>query len=132
MRVITEGLSNVATINPSVAKLHRLFSSFVNLCSTLVQNNHETSEAQSLLSSARGGVSADRAQVQLETRRFDEGNILNADLGQTQRGDFHGQEIFYQSVEPEWCNDLMSELFDSQPWLGWIECDNTTVPWPLN
>ncbi|KAJ5810305.1 uncharacterized protein N7503_002523, partial [Penicillium pulvis] len=124
MRAITQGLQGSATTNPSISKLHRLFSSFLDLCSPLLQRNYDISQTQSLLSSILGNSPADRCHTQLENQPLSD-NTDGVNLGQAQQRSSVGQNASYQDEETAWGTDLVWELFDSQPWLGWMEWDNT-------
>lgn len=124
MRAITQGLQGSATTNPSIYKLHRLFSSFLDLCSPLLQRNYDISQTQSLLSSILGDAPADRSHTQLGNQLLSD-NTHGVNPGQEQQRSSIGQTASYQAEETAWGTDLVWELFDSQPWLGWMEWDNT-------
>lgn len=124
MRAITQGLSRSATTNPSISKLHRLFSSFLDLCSPLLQRNCDISQTQSLLSSIIGDAPVDTSHTQLETQPLSD-STHGVNLGQEQQSNAIGQNVPYQAEETAYGTDLVWELFDSQPWLGWMEWDNT-------
>jgi hypothetical protein len=111
---ITDDLHQFVGANPSIDKLYRLFSKFLDLCAPLIQMK----PAQPRPERPSPAVSA---AVTLDNTRTD-GAQMERDI------DLLGPAATTSTNQawttpPGWDDSLVWELFDNQPSLGWAESD---------
>ncbi|KAJ5118632.1 uncharacterized protein N7443_007562 [Penicillium atrosanguineum] len=128
MSAITEALLCFVDTHPPTAKLYKLFSTFLHLCSPLIRNQHQMGSPQphfntSFPAMPSGIVSTTHpCQVSLEASIDPQHNIPTAsNFDQIQVGESEGPMLDKVATGSAWNDDMFRDLFYSQPWLGWME-----------
>ncbi|KAJ5820297.1 transcriptional regulator family: Fungal Specific TF [Penicillium riverlandense] len=112
---ITDDLHQFVGANPSIDKLYRLFSKFLDLCAPLIQLKPALPRPERPSPAVSAATTLD--------------NIIRTDGVQMERGvDFLGPAATTTTNQawttpPGWDDSLVWELFDNQPSLGWAESD---------
>lgn len=131
MTAITEALLRFVDTHPPTAKLHKLFSAFLNLCSPLIQKEGQSyfprplsvNSTQSVPSCIAWRPQPCQANTQSGILPMQQGLPTISNFGQTQVDGSQCQSPDNLVVENLWNDELFWELFQSQPWLGWMESD---------
>ncbi|KAJ5632866.1 transcriptional regulator family: Fungal Specific TF, partial [Penicillium lividum] len=126
IKEITGNLRQFAKANASIGKLYGLFSKFLDLCAPLIKERDIWSSSEDTESSFPGGVTGGRGPAQLSpyTEMFSRASDHALDTlpnpGPSRAVSDVPQSV--PSVEG-WGDNLMWELFDNQPSLGWAESE---------
>ncbi|KAJ5772212.1 transcriptional regulator family: Fungal Specific TF [Penicillium odoratum] len=126
IKEITGNLRQFAKANASIGKLYGLFSKFLDLCTPLIKERDIWSSSEETEPSFPGGVTGGREPAQLSpyTEMFSRASdhALNTlpNPGPSRAVSDVPQSV--PSVEG-WGDNLMWELFDNQPSLGWAESE---------
>lgn len=127
MATVTKGVSRFVEMHPSVAEIHKLFSAFLRMVGPLVDNrsNHPLSQPNSDAATERNEhTSITSTSTQYPPADIDNSINSNAD----QEGGIYlpDQGIANQDepIAPD--DELVWDLIDSQPWLGWMRSDALT------
>ncbi|CAL5866069.1 uncharacterized protein PFLUO_LOCUS276 [Penicillium psychrofluorescens] len=110
---ITDDLHQFVGANPSIDKLYRLFSKFLDLCAPLIQMKPGQPRPQRPAPAVSAAVTLDNTRtdgVQMEREADFLGPAATTSTNQAW-------------TPPGWDDSLVWELFDNQPSLGWAESD---------
>lgn len=129
MAAITEALLRFVDTHPPTAKLYKLFSTFLHLCSPLTQKQDHRYSPQSLFNNSSptmpsGTVNTTQpcqvgTQGRIHPLQHDMSTVPNFD--QIKVGGSDGQDLSKLALDSAWNEDMFRDLFNSQPWLGWTE-----------
>lgn len=114
---ITDDLHQSAGANVSIGKLYKLFSKFLDLCAPLVKAQIEHS-APTL---ARLEPANKFGQDEAYTGVFDQ--AADRTTVNTHGSDFTVRDSATPRAMEGWDDNLVWELFDNQPSLGWAESE---------
>lgn len=124
LQAVTDGISTLITENKYVNRLHRLCATLLSLCTPLVKTSG--SQDRSNMSAAVPGFSAQTStHSSTLTSVLDTPDMLN--LGSTVSTD--NPDGFLPST---WNDDMMWQLFQSQPSLDWFNADILDPTWDFN
>ena len=115
---VTDGISTLVTENKYVHRLHRLCATLLGLCKPLVQSLGSNEEMQ--VSSA-GLVAPLPPYSPSLAFAGGSGDPLNADTGSGDAND--------GMMPSSWNDDMMWQLFQSQPSLDWFNADILDPAW---
>ncbi|KAF1936709.1 putative Zn(II)2Cys6 transcription factor-like protein [Clathrospora elynae] len=116
---VTEGISTLVTENKYVNRLHRLCATLLGLCKPLVHT--ASSNAQTQASTAGLPV-----QVAMHSPS------LNFDNSSNILGNLNGSDVTDGIIIPSsWNDDMMWQLFQSQPSLDWFNADILDPTWDI-
>ncbi|KAJ5668036.1 uncharacterized protein N7477_006606, partial [Penicillium maclennaniae] len=128
MSANTEALLRFVDTHPPTAKLYKLFSTFLHLCSALIRNHHPTCSPQPLFSTSSPAMptgilsTTQPDQVGIGAEIHPQHDISVAPtFDQIQGGGPEGPNLENLATGGAWNNDMSRDLFYSQPWLGWME-----------
>lgn len=128
MSAITEALLRFVDTHPPTAKLYKLFSIFLHLCSPLIRNQHQTCSPQPLFNTSSPAMpsaimsTTQPCQVSTEASIHPQHDISTApNFDQIQVGGPGGPDFDNLTTGSAWNDDMFRNLFYSQPWLGWME-----------
>ena len=125
LQSVTDGVSSLVTENKYVNRLHRLCATLLSLCTPLV--NTSGSQDRSNMNAAVPGFAASTSMYAstLPGSRDAPQNLLN--LGSNVAA--ANPEGFTAST---WNDDMMWQLFQSQPSLDWFNADILDPTWDFN
>ncbi|KAJ5710884.1 transcriptional regulator family: Fungal Specific TF [Penicillium malachiteum] len=124
MKKITGDLRQFAKANASIGKLYGLFAKFLDLCAPLIKKNLGSSSdgaVSGFQNNLNGGETSQIITSHAETA----GQSTNALQTLSSPGTNSTASAVTQSVPSVegWDDNLMWELFDNQPSLGWAESE---------
>ena len=114
---VTDGLSALVTENKYVHRLHRLCATLLGLCKPLVQ----TSDLHEHTSQPTEGSTAPLATYSLPAGFGNGSDILTNS----------GSDGTTGIIPSSWNDDMMWQLFQSQPSLDWFNADILDPSWGL-
>ncbi|OQE09060.1 hypothetical protein PENVUL_c007G02954 [Penicillium vulpinum] len=119
---ITDDLHQFAEANVSIGKLYKLFSKFLDLCAPLVKGKLEISCSEQAAAGPADTNAAGNIEGQISscTEIFDHAD--DQALGSLRDTDPAENPTAPPSMEG-WDDNLVWELFDNQPSLGWAESE---------
>ncbi|RAQ79165.1 hypothetical protein COH21_012528 [Aspergillus flavus] len=117
MAAVTKGISRFGEKHPSIAQVHKLFSAFLRLVGPLIHNRPRPA-----LSLPSLEISSMMAQHPPATMH----NSFGSNFAQESGANLQDRSIVGQDAQVNLDNELMWDLLDSQPWLGWIRSDALT------
>ena len=124
LQAVTDGISALVTENKYVNRLHRLCATLLSLCTPLVK----TPGPQDL-SSTSAAVPGFSAQASTQPSTFSSvrntPDLLNIESSVSTGG----SDGFLPST---WNDDMMWQLFQSQPSLDWFNADILDPTWDFN
>jgi hypothetical protein len=113
---VTDGLSALVTENKYVHRLHRLCATLLGLCRPLVQ----TADLDGQTSQPTGSSTGPLATFPLPAAFSNGPDILNS-----------GKNDNTGMMPSSWNDDMMWQLFQSQPSLDWFNADILDPSWGL-
>ncbi|KAB2108330.1 hypothetical protein AG0111_0g3069 [Alternaria gaisen] len=114
---VTDGLSGLVTENKYVHRLHRLCATLLGLCKPLVR----TSDLHEQVPRPNGGSAAPLGTCPLPAGFGNGPDILNSG----------GSDVTPSMMPSSWNDDMMWQLFQSQPSLDWFNADILDPSWGL-
>ena len=126
MATVTKGVSRFVDMHPSVAGIHKLFSAFLRMVGPLVHNrsNPPLSQPNSDAATQRN-EHTNLTRMATPHRPADIGNSIYSNV--VQGGvDLPDQGVASQDGQVAADDELVWDLIDSQPWLGWMRSDALT------
>ena len=125
LQSVTDGVSSLVTENKYVNRLHRLCATLLSLCTPLV--NTSGSQDRSNMSAAVPGFTAPAAMYSstIPSSRDTPQDLLS--LGPNVSA--ANSDGFMAST---WNDDMMWQLFQSQPSLDWFNADILDPTWDFN
>lgn len=114
---VTDGLSGLVTENKYVHRLHRLCATLLGLCKPLVR----TSDLHEQVPQPNGGSAAPLGTYPLPAGFGNDPDILNNG----------GSDVTPSMMPSSWNDDMMWQLFQSQPSLDWFNADILDPSWGL-
>lgn len=116
---VTNGISTLVTENKYVNRLHRLCATLLGLCRPLVPVTSFDGPAPPLSTEFLAQTTAEPQPMAFDTtRNVMDGSIPNGDVGET--------------LPSSWNDDMMWQLFQSQPSLDWFNADILDPTWDLS
>lgn len=122
LQAVTDGISTLVTENKYVNRLHRLCATLLSLCTPLVKTSVPQDSSNS--NAAVPGFSAQTSTHSSTTPSLNRPEVLN--IAPSASGTTDG---FLTST---WNDDMMWQLFQSQPSLDWFNADILDPTWDLN
>ncbi|KAF9690803.1 hypothetical protein EKO04_011046 [Ascochyta lentis] len=123
LQAVTDGISALVTENKYVNRLHRLCSTLLNLCTPLVKTSGP--QDRSNTNAAVPGFSAQTSIYPSTLSGID----ATPDMLGVGPGVGGSTDAFLAST---WNDDMMWQLFQSQPSLDWFNADILDPTWDLN
>ncbi|KAE8308441.1 hypothetical protein BDV41DRAFT_568200 [Aspergillus transmontanensis] len=114
MAAVTKGISRFGEKHPSIAQVHKLFSAFLGLVGPVIH-----SRPTPALSQPTSEISSMMAQYPPAIMH----NSFDSNFAQESGANLQDRSIVGQDAQVSLDNELMWDLLDSQPWLGWIRSD---------
>lgn len=122
LQAVTDGISALVTENKYVNRLHRLCATLLSLCTPLVKTSGMQDSSNS--NAAVPGFSA-----QISTHSSTIPSLDTPELLGIAPGAGGNNDGFLTST---WNDDMMWQLFQSQPSLDWFNADILDPTWDLN
>lgn len=127
MAAVTKGILRFVEIHPSIAEIHKLFSAFLRMVGPLIHNHPNPPLSQLIPDAAtRGNEHANLTNMATQYPRASIGSAISSSLAQEGVIDLPDEGILSQDglVAPD--DEVLWDLIDSQPWLGWMRSDALT------
>lgn len=127
MAEVTKGVSRFVEIHPAIAEIHKLFSAFLGMISPLIHNRPNLSLSQAIPDAETQGnehTNIPSMVTQYPPPSID--NSLGSNLAQEGGSDLQGQGIVGQDGQVAPGDEVLWDLIDYQPWLGWMRSDALT------
>lgn len=120
MAAVVKGMSRFVQQHPSINELHALFSNFLRLSGPVVQSQLESLvPGPNFAENRRESVLTDgNNRLAPQTAALDD-ILLRSNRNLQEES---------SSIQPDLDNDLMWDLLDFQPWLGWSKSDVLANP----
>lgn len=131
MTAVVKGMSRFVQQHPSIKELHTLFSTFLRLLGPLVYQDLEYLVPSSNLADTTRGRAIVESQNRFLSHHSALDNILmhsSGNLGDQSSSIQPDTGDITQERQAELDNDLMWDLLDFQPWLGWSKSDMLEYP----
>lgn len=124
LQSVTDGVSSLVTENKYVNRLHRLCATLLSLCTPLVKTSG--SQDRLNMSAAVPGFTVPTATYPstLPSSRNTPPDVLNMGLNAATNSD--------GLMASTWNDDMMWQLFQSQPSLDWFNADILDPTWDFN
>ncbi|KAF2994720.1 hypothetical protein E8E13_003506 [Curvularia kusanoi] len=124
LQSVTDGVSSLVTENKYVNRLHRLCATLLSLCTPLVKTSG--SQDRLNMSAAVPGFTVPTATYPstLPSSRNTPPDVLNIGLNAATNSD--------GLMASTWNDDMMWQLFQSQPSLDWFNADILDPTWDFN
>lgn len=113
---VTNGISTLITENKYVSRLHRLCSTLLSLCKPLVQRMESNGDVD-VSNSGTAAVNNPSSVFGLPPHGLDVTK---------------GNESADEFLPSSWNDDMMWQLFQSQPSLDWFNADILDPAWDVN
>ncbi|KAE8406843.1 hypothetical protein BDV37DRAFT_242086 [Aspergillus pseudonomiae] len=126
MATVTKGVSRFVDMHPSVAGIHKLFSAFLRMVGPLVHNRSNPPLSQpNSDAAAQRNEHTNLTRMATPHRPTDIDNSIYSNV--VQGGiDLPDQGVASQDGQVAPDDELVWDLIDSQPWLGWMRSDALT------
>ncbi|KAE8156866.1 hypothetical protein BDV40DRAFT_280137 [Aspergillus tamarii] len=127
MAEVTKGVSRFVEIHPAIAEIHKLFSAFLGMISPLIHNRPNLPLSQTIPDAETQGnehTNISSMVTQYPPPSID--NSLGSNLAQEGGSDLPGQGIVSQDGQVAPGDEVLWDLIDYQPWLGWMRSDALT------
>jgi len=127
MAAVTKGILRFVEMHPSIAEIHKLFSAFLGMVGPLIHNRPNPPISQPIPDAAtQGNEHTNITSMATQYPPASIGSSISSNLAQEGGIDLPDQGIVSQDglVAPD--DELLWDLIDSQPWLGWIRSDALT------
>ena len=123
MAAVTKEIMRFVNIHPAIAEIHKLFSAFLGMLGPLIHSQPHSARSVPVPDAATSGHEPEnpaRMTTQYTPDR------IGSHISQEGGNRLPDQAIVIQDglVAPD--EELLWDLIDSQPWLGWMGSDGFT------
>ncbi|KAI9927202.1 hypothetical protein MW887_003586 [Aspergillus wentii] len=117
MAEVTQGVSRFVEMHPSIADIHKLFSAFLGIVRPLIHSQPIADAATQ--GHEHSNMASMAAQASID-------NSMSSNLARESGIELPEQGILSQDRQVVLDDEVLWDMMDSQPWLGWIRSDALT------
>lgn len=123
MAAVTKEIMRFVEIHPAIAEIHRLFSAFLEMVEPLIHSQPHTPRYLPIPDAVTSG---NEAAIPTSMATQYNPSLIGSNVPQESGIGLPDQGIGTQNglVAPD--EELLWDLIDSQPWLGWMRSESLT------